>query len=120
MMGFLLVIAATALPWIRFGDTFGAWSTAFRWSLLTPVAAVLGLGLAAWAWFVRRPVSSGGRLVLAGLALLAAAGAVLHVLRPPSIARPWVGPWAAMALALATLAATIIVLGRERAEPAPE
>lgn len=107
------VLAATVLPWTRFGQgsgAFGAWDLPFRWSLLVVGAALVGLGIAAAAWLRRRTLGPAGRRVLVALAAAAAAATALHVLNPPPFARPWVGPWVALAGSAAAMAVCLKAL----------
>jgi len=108
-VAFALAVAATILPWSRFGEgsgPFGAWSRSPRWSLLAAVAAVAGLA----AWFVLRrlgthtPRWEGVLTVLGGLI---AAGGLLAALRPPSFTHAWFAPWIAVAAGIGALAASV-------------
>jgi hypothetical protein len=99
LIGFGIALAATVLPWTRFGEgdsPFGAWSLSPRWALLAAVASVLGLGVTLVA---RRRARPDPRWVIAEVAFGAAVvvGSVLEWLRPPFPSRPTVAPWIAAA-----------------------
>ena len=100
-LGFLVAVVGSALPWTRFSvgsGLLGGWGfSPPRWSLLASGAALLGLACwAAWTFRGPRP-GRWMRLVLAAMAILVAAGAVLHILHPPPFTHPAVGPWVALA-----------------------
>jgi hypothetical protein len=83
-------LAATVLPWTRFGTgsgVFGAWSASAPWSLVAAIAASTGL---AW-WLLRairgRGVEGRAAWGFAGLGALATAGATLAFLAPPSFTK---------------------------------
>jgi hypothetical protein len=95
LVGFGIVVAASAFPWRRsavattgFGD---AWT--LRWSLLAAVAGAIGLAAAVAGW--RRLIKPAlAATIYAICAVLVALGTVLDVARPPtlsSVARtiPW-------------------------------
>jgi hypothetical protein len=89
--GFALAVAATLLPWSRFGtgsEPFGAWGDTFRWSLVAGVAAVTGLVLT----LLR------GRSVWAtpALAVTIVSASILAIVDPPAFTSPWLGPWLAL------------------------
>ncbi len=99
LVGFAVALAATALPWTRFGEghsLFGAWSLSPRWALLAAVASALGLGIALIA---RRAAHPDPRWDAAEVALASAVviGAVLEWFRPPFPSRPSLAPWIAVA-----------------------
>ncbi|MFN2590788.1 MAG: hypothetical protein ABR518_08445 [Actinomycetota bacterium] len=105
---FAAVVAISVLPWTRFGDSSGflrAWT--LHWSLLSVSAAVAGLVAAVATW--RRPrdprVEVGVHL---GLAVIVAAGALLHHLRPPPLSAPLPTPLVAVAAAVVAGMAAII------------
>lgn len=108
-IAFALAVAATILPWSRFGvgsEAFGAWGGAVRWSILSGSAAVAGLAL----WLALRALQPAPRrwmrIALGFLGGLSAAGALLAIVRPPPFTRTWVGAWVALgAGALASAAA---------------
>jgi hypothetical protein len=98
-LGFALAVAATALPWSRFGpgsEAFGAWSRSGRWSIVAAVAAVLGL-VASLAQRSPRLRTSGWDVTLAAIGAGVAAAALLAVAFPAAFSRPWLGPWVAAA-----------------------
>ena len=104
--GFALSVAATILPWTRFGEgsgLFGAWGRTTRWSALATVAAVLGLGL----WFALRKgvVRWSWVAVETALGAIVVLGAALAIVRPPPFTRPWIGPWFALGAGLLSCAA---------------
>jgi peptidoglycan/LPS O-acetylase OafA/YrhL len=109
-IAFGLGLAATVLPWSRFGvgaEAFGAWGRTVRWSILAGGAAAAGAAL--WlALRVWRPTPrTWMRVALALLGGLSAAAALLAVLRPPPFTRTWIGAWVAVGagiLAAATAA----------------
>jgi hypothetical protein len=103
---FALAVAATLLPWARFGEgsgPFGAWSRSFRWSMVAAVAGALGLA----TWVLRSGLRRGsrglGKWTATSLAGLVTAGSALAILNPPSFTRPWVGAWLALLSGLASL-----------------
>ena len=119
---FGLGVAATLLPWARFGEgsgPFGAWGRSFRWSMVTAVAAAVGLALWLLTHALRRPPGRFGGWAQSLLASLMTAGSALALLRPPSFTHPWIGQWFALAAGLAALGARIRVR-RALAEVAPE
>jgi hypothetical protein len=92
-------LAATVLPWSRFGmgaEAFGAWGRTVRWSIVAGVAAAAGVGL--WlALRVWRPAPRPWmRVALGLLGGVSAAAAVLSILRPPPFTRTWIGAWIAL------------------------
>lgn len=120
-LAFVLAIAATVLPWSRFGagsEPFGAWSTSLRWSMLAAVASVAGLVLSV----AHRFVPALGRAwdmasVVAGITV--ATGSILAATRPPAFTSPWLGPWAALGAGILAAAASAGALKRSRErEPA--
>lgn len=114
---FALAVAATFLPWTRFGEgsgLFGAWGRSFRWSMVAAVAAVLGLAV----WLLQRALHRPpGRLrtaVQTPLAVLVTVGAALAIVRPPSFTHAWIGPWLALVSGAVALAARLF---ERRARP---
>lgn len=107
---FALAVAATTLPWARFGEgsgPFGAWGRSFRWSMVSAVAAVLALAVWVLPRVLRRAT---GRMLIEAetvLALLVTVGAALAILRPPSFTHPWIGPWTTLVAGLGALAARV-------------
>jgi hypothetical protein len=120
-VAFVVALAATTLPWSRFGvgsGVFGAWGRTPRWALVAAVASALGCVV----WLVRllvRPADGRwwdlGLSVLGGLVVL---GAVLAIARPPAFTRTWLGPWIAIPAGAAACLASVAALRRSRA-PAP-
>ncbi len=111
-LGFLGVLGASVLPWTtRFSShaagPFGGWEfSPVTWSLLASLGGAVGL--AAWALIRRnRAMGRHWRWVLAGLAVLAAVGAVLFLLSPPPFSHPSLGPWVALAAAALSLGGTV-------------
>lgn len=105
-VGFALSVAATVLPWTRFGEgsgLFGGWGRTMRWSVLATVAAVVGLGV--WFAFRRARARWSWAAVETALGGVVVLGAVLAILRPPPFTRPWIGPWFALASGLLSCAA---------------
>ncbi len=105
-----LEVAATMLPWARFGEgsgPFGAWGRSFRWSMVAAVSAALGLALWLLSRALRRPPGRLSAWVQPLLASLMTAGSALALLRPPSFTHPWIGPWFALVAGLATLGVRI-------------
>ncbi|MBI4259671.1 MAG: hypothetical protein HY658_03800 [Actinobacteria bacterium] len=102
----LAAFVSTGLPWSVFGygsGPFGAFGLTPRWAWVATIAAPVGLLGAAVPWLRRRAPSSWvvpWAVLEASAGLLVAAGAVLHVLRPPSFTEPAVGPWVALAAGL--------------------
>jgi hypothetical protein len=112
---FVVALVSTLLPWTRFGTgsgSFGAWSASFRWSLIAVGGAGGGTLLAIVLVLRGRPVGRFSAAALAGLAVVVAAGAVLHALRPPSFTHASLGPWVALVAAAAGLAAAAWMLRR--------
>jgi len=112
-VAFGLAVAATVLPWSRFGPgsaPFGAWSRSARWSLIAALAAIAGLVLAlaqSRAW-MRTPRWDA---VVTTLGAAVVTASLLSVLFPPAFSRPWLGPWAAVASG-AVAAGASFVAGR--------
>lgn len=114
--GFALAVAASLLPWTRFGQgsgLFGAWGISpFRWSSLAALAGALGLALWVGARLTSRiPERTLARL-LSAMAALAGLGSLLHLLHPPPFTHPWLGPWVALAAATAALAGSLLIASR--------
>lgn len=91
--GFAIVLAASILPWARYGDASGmfeAWE--LHWSLLTVAASLAGL-VALFAFRRRRsdPVLEAG--VVLALAALATVGALLHGRHPPPLSTAATPGW---------------------------
>jgi hypothetical protein len=103
LVGFAMVVALSAFPWSRFGDSsryFGAWS--LHWSLLAAVAGLGGLAAA----LIGRYRSIDPRVETAAFAFFAvvvAVAAVLHYRRPPLLSDATI--WPLLAVAAAALAA---------------
>lgn len=119
---FGLGVAATMLPWARFGEgsgPFGAWGRSFRWSMVAAASAAIGLALWLFSRALRRPIGRLGGWVETALAALMTVGSALALLRPPSFTHPWIGPWFALVAGLAALGARISVR-RALAGGAPE
>jgi len=98
-VAFGLAVAATVLPWSRFGPgsaPFGAWSRSARWSLIAALAAIAGLALVLAQRRARLRTPSWDAVVTA-LGTAVATASLLAVLFPPAFSRPWLGPWAAVA-----------------------
>jgi len=123
LLGSLVAVVGTALPWTRFGPgsgALGAWSGTVRWSLVAAVAAVVtfvvALALAVlylrrvvrWGWFVLLVVVAGATGVAAVLHAAAAARTVTT--------RPWIGGWATLSGATVSIlaAAAEAASGRRR------
>lgn len=97
-IAFGLVVAATALPWSRFGpgsEMLGAWSRTARWSVVAAIAAVAGLALVL-AQRGGRLRSRRGDAIATGLGAIVVVASLLAVLFPPAFSRPWLGPWVAV------------------------
>jgi hypothetical protein len=108
LTGFALVVAVSALPWSRFGDSsnyFGAWTP--HWSLIAPVAGVIGL---TFSWFVRRrPLDPRVEAaVYAFLGVVIVVAAVIQHRRPPILSEATFWPL------VAVLGGTLAVLGGAR------
>ncbi len=114
-VGFALLVFSTALPWSRYNvgsGPFGAWGLTLRWSLVTAVAAAVGIGL--WAWSaVRARRTPRWTLIFVGLA--AAVGAALDIVLPPAFSTPWIGPWVALVAAAIAIAGSLRKPRRARA-----
>lgn len=110
-IAFGLALAATVLPWSRFGPgsgLFGAWSRSGFWSLVAALAAIAGLALAL-AQRQARLRTHGWDVVVAALGVAVAAASVLSVVLPPAFSRPWLGPWVAGAFGAVAAGASIVV-----------
>lgn len=108
-LGFAIAVAATVLPWSRFGpgsEAFGAWSRSGRWSVVTGVVAVAGLALS-FAQRSPRLRSPGWDLVVAMLGAAVTIAALLSVAYPAAFSRPWLGPWFAAAAGILACGATV-------------
>jgi len=108
LAGFAVVVAVSALPWSRFGDTsryFGAWAP--HWSLVAALAGVIGL---AFSLYVRRrPLDPRVEAaVYAFLGVVIAVAAVIQHRRPPILSEATFWPW------VAVLGASLAVLGAIR------
>ena len=104
--GFALAVAATLVPWSRFGtgsEPFGAWGDSFRWSLVVAVAAVAGLVLAA--------TRMRSTIVLAA-ALVVVVASLLSITDPPAFTSPWLGPWLGLGAGVVALIGASIALAR--------
>lgn len=115
--GFAAALAATALPWTRFGEgarPFGAWAWDPRWSMLAAPAALAGLIV----WVIGR--RRGGRTWSVALAFLGAAvtaGSLLAILNPPPFTKPALWPWIGLVggvLAMATASLEAVIAAPER------
>ena len=109
-IGFALAVAATILPWSRFGpgsEAFGAWSRSGRWSVVAAVAAVVGLvvSIAQRSDRLRAP---GWDVVAALLGAGVAIASMLAVVYPAAFSRPWLGPWIASAAGATACGATVL------------
>ena len=112
----LVALAATFLPWTRFGrgsGSFGAWNA--TWAGCAGAAFLLASVL--WTLLRLRPGRWHGRLLHLALAGLTATGliaTILALLRPPAFARPWIGPWVAIAAGTLALAGAVAMIVRDR------
>jgi hypothetical protein len=121
-VAFALGLAATVLPWSRFGmgaEPFGAWGRTVRWSILAGVAAAAGAAL--WlALRIWRPAPrTWMRVALGLLGGLLAAGALLAVVRPPPFTRTWIGAWIAASAGILAAASTVRPLRQRRGAHTP-
>jgi hypothetical protein len=92
----LVALAGTALPWNRVPGAgfFGAWATTARWSMLAATAALLAVALSLFPRARRGPGHARlGQWTLAVLCAFVAAGALVHLLRPPPFTLPAAGAW---------------------------
>jgi hypothetical protein len=108
VLGFVVVLVASVLPWARFNDPriFGAWT--IGWPLLAPVAALVGI---AGVIVARRTRLLDQRVLvaaLAGLAVLAILGAIVYRASPPLLEGSSLAPL------LAVLGGLIAVTGAGR------
>jgi hypothetical protein len=99
-----ILVAASFLPWTRFGSASGwcgAWGWPMRWSMLAALAGAPALVL----WLARRR-HPGRRvaLILAMLAVAAGVGALLAIANPPPFTKAAVAPWIALAAGLVATA----------------
>jgi hypothetical protein len=96
--GLAVAVAASILPWSRFGPgagPFGAWSARPDWSMVAAVAAAAGLTAALLGTALGvRPRWRDAIGLVAGLVV--AAASILAAARPPAFASPWLGPWIAL------------------------
>jgi lysylphosphatidylglycerol synthetase-like protein (DUF2156 family) len=109
-IAFAVAVAATILPWSRFGpgsEAFGAWSRAGRWSVAAAVAAVLGL-VVTFAQRSNRLRAPGWDVAAALLGAGVAVGSMLAVVYPAAFSRPWLGPWIASAAGAIACGATVL------------
>ncbi|HEX2088611.1 MAG TPA: hypothetical protein VHI54_01580 [Actinomycetota bacterium] len=108
MGGFGLVALLSIFPWSRYGDSSGfleAWTV--HWSLLAVTAGVAGFAGA--LWLTRRPADPRIETALyAGLALVVATAAILHLRRPPPLSASAVAPVLAIGAALIALAGAMM------------
>jgi len=117
-LAFLGAVAASVMPWTRFGVSsgwFGGWGFwPLRWPAVATAAAIAGLGV--WALFRGSTLLGGsfGPALLLALAAATFVGALMHMLNPPPFTHPWLGPWvaAASAAVAASMCAWILVRGR--------
>ena len=119
-IGALIAVAATALPWKRYGlgsGPFGAWGSTMRWSILAGVAAIMCLFVWALVSIVGLKPGKTWRGALRTIAVLIGAGAALHVLRRPGFGPLAMGPWVCLAGAAIALAGTFF--GRGTPHPPP-
>jgi peptidoglycan/LPS O-acetylase OafA/YrhL len=99
-----VVVAATFLPWTRFGQAsgwFGAWGWPLRWSMLAAVAG--SAALAVWLVRRRRP-GRGVALVLEVLGAAACLGTVLAIVNPPPFTKAALAPWIVLAAGFVAVA----------------
>jgi hypothetical protein len=105
--GFLGALAASILPWTRYGGAsgwFGAWGILRpRWSSIAAVAALAGV--VTWVLVRRGWAPRLGRVLVVALATASISGAVLHCFYPPPFTHPWLGPWVAIPAGSVTLVA---------------
>jgi hypothetical protein len=113
-VAFAVGLAATMLPWSRFGPgshPFGAWSSPPRWSMLAAVSALASLLISA-----ARPLDRAHRrawdVAAAVAGILLVTGSVLALVRPPDFASPWLGPWVALGAGVLGSAASLEALRR--------
>jgi hypothetical protein len=120
LLGALVAVAGTALPWTRFGPgsaAFGAWSGTMRWSVAAALGAVVTavLALALVVRYLRRVVGWGWFVLLLVPAAITGLAAVLHAVNPPGFTRPWIGGWVTLGGAAGTfLAAVAETVSRRR------
>lgn len=108
LAGFAVVVAVSALPWSRFGDSsryFGAWTP--HWSVIAALAGVIGL---TFSLFVRRrPLDPRVEAaVYAFLGVVIVVAAVIQHRRPPILSEATFWPW------VAVLGGSLAVLGGVR------
>jgi hypothetical protein len=112
LLGALVALAGTALPWTRFGPgsgAFGAWSGTIRWSVVAAVAALVTavIALALVLRYLRRVVRWGWFVLPTVPAFVAGLAAVLHAVNPPSFTRPWIGGWVTLGGATVAILAAL-------------
>lgn len=115
-VAFALGVAATILPWSRFGagsEPFGAWAAGPRWSMVAALASVAGLllSLARHRQGGRVAAWDVGSVVAGGLVVVAS---VLALSRPPAFTSPWLGPWVALVAGSVAAAASAVALRSDR------
>ena len=119
MGGFGLIVVLSIFPWSRYGDSSGyleAWGV--HWSLLAVAAGLAGF--AAALWLARRPADPRIETALyAGLAVVVAIAAVLHLRRPPPLSASGVAPLIAIVAALIALAGAVMRFRALRAATRP-
>lgn len=127
LLGALVALAGTALPWTRFGPgsgAFGAWNGTVRWSVVAAVAAVLtaALALALVVRYLRRVVGWGWFVVLAVPAAATGLAALLHAVAAARTVttQPWIGGWVTLGGAATALLAAVAeaASGRRRTRTA--
>ena len=113
----VVALAATLLPWSRFGvgsGVFGAWGRQVRWAHLATLASGAGI----LVWLVRRMLGDGDRrgfdVAIAVLGALTFAGALLAISRPPPFTHTAVGPWVAGIAGAVACAAALMSLRSTR------
>jgi hypothetical protein len=123
LLGALVALAGTTLPWTRFGagsGAFGAWNGTVRWSVVAAVAAVVTflVALSLVVFYLQRVVRWGWFVLLVVVASATGVAAVLHAAAAAQTVttRPWIGGWVTLGGATVTIlaAAAEAASGRRR------
>ncbi|HEY7659807.1 MAG TPA: hypothetical protein VIC58_04340 [Actinomycetota bacterium] len=117
-VAFGVAVAATLLPWSRFGpgsEALGAWSRSARWSLVAAAAAIAGLAISLAQRSERRQTAVWD-VTVAMLGAVVVLASLFAVLFPPDFSRPWLGPWVAAGAGAVACGAAVIA-GRMTTSP---
>ncbi len=115
---FAVAVAATLLPWSRFGmgsGAFGAWGREPHWSLVAALAAVIGVAVWLARALIRPSDGAAWEVAMIVLSAIVSLATVLAIVDPPPFTSPWLGPWISLAAGLIACAASTLVLRMSRA-----